>query len=73
MKTIDNTHGHRPKENQEFNLTVEFNSGSKFSYNGQTKKECLKKFNQNWRNFKGFVSKEWNIYDDELMDYVDYN
>ena len=73
MKTIDNTKGQRPKENQEFNLTVEFNNGAKYSYSGQTKNECLKKFKQKWNNFKGFVTKEWNMYDSELIDYVDYN
>lgn len=73
MKTIDNTQGNRPKENQEFDLTVEFNNGSRYSYSGLTKKECLNKFKQKWGNLKGFVSLEWNIYDSELNGYVDFN
>jgi len=61
MKTIDNTDGQRPTENQEFNLTVEFHNGSRYSYYGNTKKEATQKFKNKFGNFSGFIVKEWNL------------
>ena len=63
MKTIDNTNGKKPDENQEYNLTVEFHTGVRYVYYGETKKEALKKFQNRFGGFSGFISKEWIIED----------
>lgn len=73
MKVTDNTSGIKLNENREIELTVEFNNGSRYSYSGQLKKECLKQFKQKFGNFKGVISKEWNVYDSELIGYVESN
>lgn len=61
IKVIDRTKGKRPKDGEEFNLTVEFHNGARYSYYGQTKKECLSKFKKKFGSFSGFVKKEWKI------------
>ena len=49
IKIIDHTKGKRPKAGEEFNLTVEFHNEARYSYYGQTKKECLSKFKKKWK------------------------
>ena len=61
IKVIDHTKGKRPKAGEEFNLTVEFLNEARYSYYGQTKKECLSKFKKKFGSFSGFVKKEWEI------------
>jgi len=61
MNNIDNTNGKKPNANQEYNLTVEFHTGARYSYYGDTKKEALKKFTHKFGDFSGFISKEWSI------------
>lgn len=71
MKTLDLTSGIELNENREIELTVEYHNGARYSYSGQTKKECLDQFKAKWGNFKGFVKKEFRVYDSELIDYVE--
>lgn len=61
MQTIDLTAGKRPKDGEEFILTVEFHNGARYSYWGQTKKECESKFKKKFGTYKGFIKKEWEI------------
>lgn len=63
MKTIDLTTGKRPNlENGEmFYLTVEFRTGTRYSYSGKTKKEAELNFKKAFGNYRGFVKKEWTI------------
>jgi len=63
MTIIDNTNGKKPNENQEYKLTVEFHTGVRYVYYGETKKEALKKFQNRFGGFSGFISKEWSIED----------
>ncbi len=61
MKKIDNTSGRRPQQDEEFTLTVEFRTGSRYAYHGDTKKEAVSNFKKRWGTFKGFVKMEWEI------------
>jgi hypothetical protein len=61
LYTIDNTKGKRPQPGEEFNLIVEFRTGSRYSYYGKTKKEATDQFLKKWGSFRGFVTKEWSI------------
>lgn len=43
---------------------VEFHSGARYCYYGNTKKEALAAFKKSFGSFKGFVKKEWTIEQD---------
>ena len=60
LNTIDNI-DRKPCKDESIKLTVDFHNGSRYSYTGQTKKECLNKFKDKFGNTNGFVSIEWNI------------
>lgn len=62
MKTIDNTNGQRPNQNEEYCLTVEHNNGDRHVYYGKTKKEANRNFKLKYPYFtKNIISKEWGI------------
>lgn len=61
MRTYDLTAGKRPKDGEEFILTVEFHNGQRYSFYGQTKKACEAKFKDKFPSYKGVVKKEWEI------------
>ena len=61
LVTIDNTKGKRPQPGEEFNLIVEYRTGSRYIYYGKTKKEATDQFLKKWGSFRNFVSKEWSI------------
>jgi hypothetical protein len=62
LKTVDYTRGNPPK-GREYNLTLEFHTGSRYSFYGKTKKEALQKFKKKFGTSKGFVRKEWRFED----------
>lgn len=58
---LDNIGQTKPKNNEHIVLTMQFHTGSRYAYSGQTKRECLDKFHKAFGNMKGFVKIEWNI------------
>ena len=63
MKVIDNTRGKRPTSREEFSLTVELKTGSRFVAYGQTKKEAKANYISKHYDFKGIKQIEWVIED----------
>ena len=62
VKTIDYTKGKAPK-GREYQLTTEYNNGSRNVFYGKTKKECISKFKKKYGTFVGFKRKEWRFED----------
>ena len=60
LKTVDYTRENPPK-GREYNLTVEFHNGSRYSYYGKTKKEATEKFKKKFGDFRGIVRREWRF------------
>lgn len=71
MKTLDFTSGIELNEHRDIELIAEYHNGARYSYSGQTKKECLNQFKTKWGNFRGFVKKEFRVYGSESIDYVE--
>lgn len=61
MVTIDNST--KPTHEQQYVLTIQFHTGSRYSYRGDTKKDCENKFTKSFGNYIGFTRKEWSTED----------